>query len=268
MKQCAFKALRKVFLITSGVLSILSFPIDGQAKNDWEKLQSTHFIIYYKEAPLDFVQGVEKAAEQYYGEIADNLGYTRYESWTYDKRAKIYIYNDQEDYVVSARQFKWSHGSASVKTKEIRTFPSAHGFFDSTLPHELGHIIFREFIGFSGQVPGWMDEGVAMYQEKAKRWGANKAVKQAIAAKKFMPLHELTYMTLYSETPQETVDLFYSEAASVTYYIITELGKVRFGYFCEKLKQGSSLDNALNYAFPRIKDLDALNKAWLEYLKE
>ncbi len=255
-------------MLAVGLLTALCTGIDAQAKNEWKELSSTHFIIYYKAAPLDFVKSVEKSAEQYYGEIAENLGYTRYESWTYDKRARIYIYNDQEDYVNSAKQFKWSHGAASVKTKEIRTFPTAHGFFDSTLPHELGHIIFREFIGFSGHVPGWMDEGVAMYQEKAKRWGANKVVKDAIKAKKFIPLNDLTHMTLYGDTPKEIVDLFYAEAASVTYYIITELGKIRFGYFCEKLKQGSSLDNALNYAFPRIKDLDELNKVWLGYLNE
>jgi len=247
-------------------LIALAFVLDqGFAEDRWQELKSDHFIVYYKEAPLDFVHNVQESAEQYYREINDNLGFTRYEGWTYDRRAKIYIYNDQEDFSKDAHA-RWAHGVASVQNREIRTFPSAHGFFDSTLPHELGHIVFREFIGITEQVPLWLDEGVAMYQEKAKRWGANKLVQQAIQKGQFIPLDELTHMVLYSDTPRETVELYYAEAASITYFMITELGKFRFVNFCRKLKEGSSFENALHHAFARVKNLNDLNKLWVAYL--
>ncbi len=232
----------------------------------WHEQRALHFLIYYKDAPMDFVRNVGQAAEGYYEEIRRNLGFTRYEEWSFDQRAKIYIYRDQEDYVNTAKQAHWSHGAANAKDKIIRTFPAAHGFFDSTLPHEMGHIIFREFIGFEASVPTWLDEGVAMFQEKAKRWGTNKAVKKAIEEKQFIPLPELSRLRLSNDTDPAVIDLFYAESASVVYYLIMELGEYRFVQFCRDLKEGKVFAQALGSAYGRFENLDELNQAWVKYL--
>lgn len=242
--------------------------VEAKDKDSWKEYKSYHFVIYYKDAPEDFIKNVEKSAEDYYQEITRNLGFTRYQSWTWDQRARIYIYRDQDDYIHMGKQAQWSHGVASFLEKEIRTYPSDSGFFDSLLPHELGHIIFREFIGMNPFVPLWLDEGVAMYQEKAKRWGANKDVKKAIAENRFIPLTELSSIRLYSNTDKEFVQLFYSEAASIVYYMITELGEYRFADFCRELKSGKTMESALSVTYYRFKNLDELGKAWMDYLKK
>jgi len=236
-------------------------------KEKWKEHKAQHFRIYYKNAPLDFVNTVEQMSEQYYSTITKNLGFTRYVNWSFDRRAKIYICDDKEDYIRITKQARWSHGVAYLKNKEIITFPSAHGFFDTTLPHELGHIIFREFVGFHTLLPLWLDEGVAMYQEKAKRWGANDAVKKSIKSGTFIPLGELTKMGLYANTPQETVNLYYAEAASVVYFMITELGDYRFVRFCRKLKKGATFKTALKSVYVRFRTIDDLNRSWLRYLE-
>jgi len=234
----------------------------------WNEHKGRHFIIYYKEAPKTFVKTVEEVSEQYYTEITKNLGFVRYKGWTWDDRVKIYIYDDADDYVRKGRQAQWSHGVASPKDKVIRTFPAAHGFFDSTLPHELGHIIFREFIGFKAQVPGWFEEGVAMYQEKAKRWGANQAVKEAMESGNFIPLEDLTHLRLYRNTDQRVVLLFYAESASIVFYLIQELGQYRFMRFCRKLKEGGPFEWALDSVYVRFKNIEELNKSWVKYIKK
>ena len=236
-------------------------------KDDWKEYRSFHFIIFYKDAPQDFIKSVEQTAETYYQEITRNLGFTRYQSWSWDKRAKIFIYRDAEDYIQSSQQAGWSHGAAAAFEKEIRTFPAAYGFFDSVLPHELGHIIFREFIGTNPYVPVWFDEGVAMFQEKAKRWGANKEVKKAMEENQFIPLKELSTVRLYNNSEKDFVDLFYAEAASVVFYLITELGEFKFADFCRELKEGKRFESALTATYMRFKDLDDLNTAWVDYLK-
>ena len=239
----------------------------GKDKESWNESRSYHFIIYYKDAPQNFIKSVEQTAEDYYQEITRNLGFIRDQSWAWDKRAKIYIYRDAEDYVESSKQAGWSHGAASALEKEIRTYPAANGFFDSILPHELGHIIFREFIGSNPYVPTWVDEGVAMYQEKAKRWGANKEVKKAIEEKKFIPLGELSTVRLYSNSEKEFVELFYAEAASIVYYLITELGEYKFVELCKQLKRGGRFENAISSTYFRFQNLSDLNDAWVTYLK-
>ncbi len=250
-------ALALLILLTT---SSLVFSEEG-----WKEYRCEHFLIYYQEAPEDFVKNVEEAAEQDYQEIARNLGFTRYEGWNWDKRAKIYIYDDQEQYV-AARNISWSHGMTLVQQKVIRTFPTAAGFFDSTLPHELGHIIFREFVSYKSKIPLWLDEGVAMYQEKAKRWGVNKLVAKALQGGTFIPLKNLTDMILSNETDQKVVELFYDEAASIVYYMITELGEYRFVNFCRGLKEGARFEDALHRAYGRFDNLDDLNDVWVKYL--
>ncbi len=253
-------------LLACAVLSNAVFAGADAKGKEWQEYKQVHFIIYYKDAPLDFVKTVESSAEQYYDEIAQNLGFTRYEGWTFDDRAKIYIYDDEESYMKEANQAKWSHGVASPKDRVIRTYPMAQGFFDTLLPHELGHIIFREFVGFKVQVPLWFEEGIAMYQEKARRFGVDKEVKQAMLNKEFMPLEEMTFMKLTPQTDEQVVLLFYSESASIVNYMINELGKERFVIFCRKLKESNSFDEALKYAYVRFAGIKELNKTWVDFL--
>jgi len=248
-------------------MCVLSLSRNLCAQEGWKQHQAEHFIIYYKNAPADFVGTVEEMAELYYKEITENLGFTRYKNWTFDRRAKVYICDDKEDYIQTAVQAGWSHGVAFLQKKEILTYPAAHGFFDSTLPHELGHIIFREFIGFNSQIPLWLDEGVAMFQEKAKRWGANKIVKKAIKENKFIPLAELAKIRLDRNTPEDIVELFYAESASVVYYMVTDLGQHRFVRLCREINKGESFEAALRAVYLRFKNVDDLNRNWIKYLE-
>jgi len=257
--------MRKTFFIVLAFV-LLVIPI-ASAKERWREQRSRHFYIFYKNAPGDFVNSVEQAAEKYYDEITDNLGFSGYRRWSFEERAKIYIYDDHEDYLNGAKQAAWSHGAAYFHQKMIRTFPAAHGFFDSVLPHELGHIIFRDFIGPAVTVPLWMDEGVAMYQEQAKRWGAHKIVKEAIRQGNFIPLKQLSGIRLRGNMTQAEVDLFYAEAASVINFMIKEMGEHRFRDFCRKLRVGQNFYQALRNAYARFDELQDLEDAWLNFLE-
>jgi len=233
----------------------------------WEEQKGQDFIIYYRDVPQDFVDTVMASAEEDFRSVTANLGISRYQGWSWDKRAVIYVYRDEEDYVQNAGQAGWSHGAALVQSKVIKTYPSAHGFFDSMLPHELGHIIFREFVGMYADVPLWFEEGVAMYQEKAKRFGSDRAVRQAVEKGQFIPLTALTDMRLYNDTDENTVQLFYAEAASVVYFLITELGEQHFHQFCRELKENTRFEDALQKTYLRIKSVEDLNKMWLAHIR-
>ena len=243
------------------------FLVAAHGEEEWEERKGNHFIIYYKNAPLDFIKSVEEMAEYYYDEITRNMGFTRYKGWTWDERAKIYIYDNVADFQQVGEYAMWAEGVASSRQRVIRSFPAAHGFFDSTLPHEMGHIIFREFVGFKAKIPVWFEEGVAMYQEKARRWGADDTVRQAIKDGKFMSLKDMTAIELSDRINVETIQLFYAESASIVKYLIDELGQQRFVNLCRKLQDGDPFERVFVAAYVRFKDLAALNKAWVEYLR-
>jgi len=239
------------------------------AEEGWHEQKSTHFIAYYKDAPVDFIEEVLDAAEDDYHKITRELGFTRYKYWLWDQRAKIYIYNDADDYHNTTGKPKWASGHAVYEFKTIFTYPLASGFFDTLLPHELAHIIFREFIGFKNRkVPLWLDEGVATYQERTKRWGADKKVKKAIKEGRFIPLDELTKIRDLQSVDKATVNLFYNESVSIVYFLISKHGRYNFMTFCKALRDGKSLDRAIDRAYTRFDDLEDLNEVWYRYLNK
>jgi len=227
--------------------------------------KSEHFVVYFKNAPDYFVKSVIKEAEAIYRQTTYSLGFTRYKGWIASSRVSIYAYDDAGDYS-RATGLPWSGASVSIPQRKIMTFPSANGFFDSTLPHELGHIIFRDFVGHRARVPLWLEEGVAVYQERAGRLGADRAVQASLRDGTFIPLENLGLMHLSHATPRDRVNLVYAESASVVAYMIDELETYRFVRLCRELKEGGSFERALNKAYMKFKKISDLEKAWKDAL--
>ena len=187
----------------------------------WNDAKSTHFIVYYKNAPVEFIDRLLNKAESYYDGIATSLGFNRYNFWLWDNRAKIYIYDDASDYKEATSQPSWSGGSTIMAEKIIYAYPSARNFLEETLPHEMGHIIFREFVGFHNPaVPLWLDEGVASYQQKSNSPFTNTLLKEALKKGNFIKLQDLSGFNLFRATDVASVQIFYSEAFSVVNFLV------------------------------------------------
>lgn len=235
--------------------------------NDWRTAKSTHFIVYYKNAPRDFIEKLIDKSEDYYDEIADNLGFRRYNFWLWDNRAKIYVYDDAKEYQDATGQPAWSSGSVNVKDKIIHTFPYARGFFETILAHEMGHIIFREFVGFDNNaLPVWLDEGVASYQENFRNPMIRRVVKEAIYANKLIGLEDLSKFNPQSIKDEELVRLFYVESVSVIDYLVREFGKDNFVRFLRVLRDKRNLDAAISQTYP-FRNIQELDRTWQVYCK-
>ena len=141
-------------------------------------------------------------------------------------------------------------------------------FFDSLLPHELGHIIFREFIGTQNNAPLWLDEGVAMYQEKNRRKDIKPKLLQAIEEKKFMSLEKLSQLNIGFVEDKSVVELYYNESVNVVEYLISRFGKDNFVKLCKALKERKIFEQAVTEAYRVFKNLEDLNKNWLKDIKE
>lgn len=247
-------------------LLFLFFPVVAlAAKGDWQLLKSTHFFIYYKNAPQSTVDRLAQAAESCYNNITDELGFNRFNFWTWDNRARIYIFDTQQDYRKDTGAPDWSAGQAVVANKLIKTFATASGFLNNILPHELAHIIFREMVGFNNPaVPLWLEEGVASYQ------GENiYSVKAKLADKirngSFIPLSELSRLGLSKSDDKTRAALFYAEAYSLVKYLISEFGRDRFVFFCQSLRDSRNLAAALSkaYSFSSMTDFQ---EGWKAYI--
>lgn len=228
----------------------------------WQTKKSQHFIIYYQEAADDFVNELDVSAEDYYNSIVDELGFRRMDFWSWDDRAKIYLFNNSTDYLNETRGLAWSGAQVSVKLRTIKTFIGQETFFDSILPHELTHIIFREFIGPKTELPLWLDEGIACSQEKSSlawRMEAAKALVKQEAYLKFDKLFEVYNSTLI------VPNVFYSESASVIVFLLKKYGQELFLDFSRKLRDGRQWKDALlsTYHFSNFEEMES---AWKEFM--
>lgn len=246
-------------------LLFLFFPVAVSVASDWQLLKSTHFFIYYKCASQNTVDDLAQAAEGCYNNITGELGFNRFNFWTWEKRAKIYIFDDQQDYRKDTGAASWSAGQAVVASKLIKTFVTAPGFLNNVLPHEMAHIIFREMVGFyNPAVPLWLEEGVASYQ------GENISLVKAALAEKirtgdFIALGDLNRSKISGVEDKKIVELFYEESYSLVKYLISEFGRERFVFFCQSLRDNGNLVGALSKAYS-FSNLAAFEEGWKAYI--
>lgn len=209
-------------------------------------------------------------AERYYHKIASDLGYDRYDKfWQWDNRAKIYIYNTREEFIAGTGAVQWATGMTRYESKEIMVFSASGGLLNSLLPHELTHLIFRDFVGFKGTVPLWLDEGVAQWEEEYKKEQAQKTVKKLIRGGDFIPIDRLTRTDIRIESDKVMVNKFYAQAITLVGFLIEKYGGLNFTSFCRQLRDGKTLDSALSSIYTSsIPNTQELQKKWIEYYGE
>jgi len=237
----------------------------AEPDESWEEHKDTHFIIKYDpDIPSKYIREFSRKCERYYSLIADRLGFNRFDFWLWDDRARVFVYKSKEDYLEDTSRPAWSGGSVEVKTKTINTFYGRKDFFETTLPHEMAHIILREFIGDKVDTPLWFDEGVACANED------NSYLKYLLVAKGFMSkgfAMKISEMEMINSGDELIVPLiFYSTAASLVIYLLEEYNIKDFSRFCTELKEKRDFYKAMKKVY-HIKNADDLDEKFTAFLK-
>ena len=254
-------------------------------------MKGAHFIVYFT-GEESFARDVLNSAEKYYSRIAGELGYARYQDfWTWEKRCKIYVYPDHDSFLKSTGGAEWSHGMAEYSTKTIYSYAWHEGFPESLLPHEIAHLIFRDFIGFKGEVPLWLDEGVAQWEEEAKRPQMKAMVKELYEGEGFLLINDMMKLDIRRLKGKEgvhvraaltkdgspgvvflssdnLVNTYYLQSVSMVGFLIEKFGGESFTAFCRELRDGESLEQALKSAYTTITTIRDFEKRWKEYLDQ
>jgi hypothetical protein len=272
---------------------ILVFFLFSQAllAQDWQELKGEHFIVYFVQGKF-FANKVLHKAEREYERIASDLGYVRYSNfWTWANRVKIYIYPDQASFLEASGQPEWSKGMADYKNKEILGYAGSQEFRTSILPHEIAHLIFRDFVGFKGEVPLWLDEGVAQWEESINRSRIKRVASEYLKKGILLSIKDITDLDvrLIKDTDKihlrptsvdgqpgfiiidgkNLVNLYYLQSASLVGFLIERYGTDNFTEFCRQLRDGKKLGDALGYVYPTyFNGIAQFEKEWIKYLKE
>jgi hypothetical protein len=257
------KILKSAGITLILVLSIVPAVFGGFQEDLWQKSKSDHFTVFYKaETSEAYVQELLKYAEDYYTGITEELGFRRFDFWTWENTCKIYLFASRKDYTELSSQPGWTGGAAYVRQRMILTFVNQGDFLNTILPHEMTHLIFREFVGYRTNLPLWVDEGIACLEEKQNRKQYLGVARVLVKSHVFIPLDKLT------EIRQEGLlmpEVFYAESASVVQFLLQKYGQEKFVDYCRRLRDNKDWKHSLLEVYG-VKSLSELNVLWKDFL--
>lgn len=265
-------------LIWLFVIACLSTTPAPGAAMTWQEQTSVHFRVFYQSNNTSAVDDAAYAAEvvayaeHYYQHIALGLGLTNVVRrdrvpWLGTNRCQIYLYPDKATYVRDTGAPAWSGGFAIYPKRLVGSFVGAETFLNGTLPHELAHIIFREYVGFQNpRVPRWLDEGVADFAAIGRLERALQLMPRLLMQGTTIPLTQLTEMRV-EHAQTETVQMFYLQAATLVHFFLETHGTQRFITLCDALRDGSDFERALAIATAgQVRSLRELEADWYDFL--
>jgi len=224
----------------------------------WQSLAEGKVVLYWYDADQTFGQRLLDSAVESLSRLEENVGVEL------EKPVKIIVYQDKAD----MQEALISQGAiyeeqiitlGVVVAPDIVLLHGTHQEVDRTIAHELTHVVVHLATDNPyTEIPAWLDEGLAMYNEGELRSGNAQALKEGIRENRLISVRSLTSMT---GNPAE-VNLFYGEVYSVVDFLLKTCGKEKMSELLQVFKEGSLADDALLevYGF----DQDELDAQWRE----
>lgn len=236
---------------------------------DLERLERGHFVIYHHNK--DLANSLSWKAEYYYKKIVGHFGVPEFRPWEGKDKGEIYLYKTKSDYMKATGAPEWSAGQAQFIPLMFATYENSPNLAIATFPHELTHMLFHLFMG-QKRMPLWLEEGMAMFEEedKTREYRERQLVKWSIKEGKHIGLNILFAIPIIpSDMPDETIQLFYAESASVVDHLITDNIRTLFGKFLTCLKNGELIEQALknSYQWKYKNGISDLEARWKEFIK-
>jgi hypothetical protein len=243
----------------------------------WLKFEGDHFVVLCPSSDdEELAHEVLDHAEDYYNNIADDIGYSRYHNfWTWDDRVKIILFPDLGSYVRQTGNPPWSGGFASIyselfKSRIIVSYLGQPRFVDVILPHEITHLVLHDFIGFDRPIPRFFDEGVAQLEQKDDSLNHMDVMVRLITGGRIIPLQDLlNYDLAAHQNDNMSVSIFYVESLYIVDFLVKTYGKDAFKELCRYLRDGDTFEEALKSTYyPTIDSVQSLQEKWYAYVKQ
>jgi hypothetical protein len=226
----------------------------------WQSLAST--VPHGSELTLFWYTGGDSFARELMDACEEGLAGLVQDIGAYPERpVKIYVYASDEDLqgaMVYSQEWTGGVAFADFGIIAISIPPSELEWGKGALVHELTHLVVHQAT-FSpyGQLPVWLDEGLAMYNEGELDPDFRSSLEEATLEGKLISVRSLcSPFSAYSEKAR----LSYAESYSLVEYLLDNYGQDKMLDLLALLKQGSTYDEALTdvYGF----DIDGLDARW------
>jgi len=227
--------------------------IDSQ--HDWQKISSGFVNIHWYAGDQAFAQDLLNAAEAGLARLKNDAGLEP------DAPIHLYIYGDTDDMKDAILYEPGWTGGLAYPDYNIVIIGIAERDIDwgrATIAHELTHVLVGH-LTFSclGDVPTWLNEGLAVYSEGALDPSSEGQLNDAINNDELLSVRSLS--SGFSEVPSRA-NLSYSQSYSIVKFMIENYGQEKMNSLLTSLRDGTTVDDALTkiYGF----DVDGLDALW------
>ncbi|MFH1904694.1 MAG: hypothetical protein ABIK53_04120 [bacterium] len=265
------KALIILFFICAVTVSLQSMaqaaaPFSQAKLPPYKYVLSKHFIVYsYSKEKAAYLA---KKAEVVAGRVIGHSGVSRFASWK--TKAIIVLYKNHSEYVKETEQPGWSGGTAGMVThgplthRAIYLYEGAPNLFSNILPHEITHLVFMQMMGTKANIPLWLNEGLAVYEQKDKGRSLKIIAARNMKSNDYIKLDDLIR---YEKVPEGKTELFYGASAGLVEYLFVVLNRACYVKMISLLKQGASSYEAFQGAYGKaFKSFSSIETGWKKYM--
>ncbi|MBA7638037.1 hypothetical protein ES703_45686 [subsurface metagenome] len=182
-----------------------------------------------------------------------------------EKPVKAYIYANSRDLQGSMiYPQEWTGGAAFTRHGiiAISIAPNQIEWGKRAMTHELTHLVIHQMtFNPYNDLPNWLDEGLAMYNEGILGSEFTAFLSRAITQDSLISVRSLS--SPFSAYADQSL-LAYAQSYSLVEFLISNYGSDKMLELLNTFRQGSSYDGALEeiYGF----DMDGLDTLWRDYI--
>jgi hypothetical protein len=224
----------------------------------WQNLTEDEITIYWYHGEKSAAEEMMLASRQALTQLAKDTGAEL------KKAVKIYLYANTRDLQgAMIHPQEWTGGTAFTNfgTITIGLVPSSPDSIKRAIAHELTHLVIAQ-VTFNpyNELPTWLNEGLAMYNEGPLETEFTNLLKKAIAKNSLISVRSLSSpFSAYAESAMQA----YAQSQNLVEFLIKNYGQTKMFQLLNVFHEGSSYNNALIkvYGF----DMDGLNTLWRDY---
>ncbi len=230
-------------------------------RHDWHGLTRGKITLYWYQGSISFADELMTTAHQVLARLAADTGVEL------ERAVKIYIYANQQDLLESMIfPQEWTGGGAFTRYGIIivSIAPEGLDWGRRVIAHELTHLVVHQ-MNFNpyGDLPTWLDEGLAMYAEGELEPLAANLLQSRAKEGNLISVRSLS--SPFSAYTKESI-LAYAQSYSLVKFLIDNYGQEKMYQLLCAFKEGSDYDDALVsvYGF----DMDGLDSLWRDYVDD
>jgi hypothetical protein len=229
------------------------------SRHDWQTVTAGFVNLHWYSGERAFAQDLLNAALKGLERLQNDAGLQP------EQPIHLYIYADTGD-MRDAILFEpgWTGGMA-YSDHDIVIIGISQSDLEwgrKTIAHELTHVLVGH-LTFSclGDVPTWLNEGLAVYSEGELGWNEQTQLEESITNDGLLSVRSLSGG--FSEDPSQA-HLSYSQSYSLVKFLIESYGQEGMNSLLTRLRDGYTIDEALMqvYGF----DSDGLERAWRDWV--